>query len=109
VRRGEISERTLAEEKTLIDRCNKKIKTWRVFVWNDALPKGQQTKLRLFPEVQKSPTFAQQQWNGKVTQAKKNSKHTVPPPPVDPYISICIGGPLDINICPNESAASRIA
>jgi hypothetical protein len=104
-----ISKRTLTEEKTFIDRYNKKTKTWRVSVWNDALPKDQQKKLQIFPEVQKSPTSAQQQWNGRVTQAKKTPKHTVPPPPADPYISICIGGPLDISACPNESAAFRVA
>ncbi|KAI8942961.1 hypothetical protein NX059_001000 [Plenodomus lindquistii] len=98
----------LAAQRSDLRRYNKKIKTWRIHVWNDASPKDQQKKLRLYPEVQIIDSMEQKLWLGKI-KTQKRPTYSVPPPIVEPYKTIRLGGPLDINVCPTDSAAARVA
>lgn len=95
--------------KPAIDKHLKKIKTWRIFVWNDALEKEQQRRLRLFPEPRHVQTHIAAMRNHERAVALKNRKKDVPPPIPFPYDYYRFGGPLDINVCPDEAAASRVA
>jgi hypothetical protein len=48
---------TKEEDPGMIDGYYKVIQTWRIHVWNSALPKDQQKQLRLFPEWQETATL----------------------------------------------------
>ncbi|KAB2109672.1 hypothetical protein AG0111_0g944 [Alternaria gaisen] len=98
------------DQMTMLAKYRKKMKTWRVFVWDDALPKDQQTKLRLFPEHAPQSTRQEQAWIKKEALWKSQKRDmSALPPLVFPYKNAIIGGPLDINVCPDEATASRVA
>jgi hypothetical protein len=77
-------------------------KTWRIFVWNAALPEDMQKRLRLFPEF--APQFSKKyaSWYH-CNRPKRPAK----PPLSESFI--IRGGPLDTTICPTEAEATKIA
>ncbi|CAO2650730.1 Nn.00g020220.m01.CDS01 [Neocucurbitaria sp. VM-36] len=104
-----------SEEVAMIDGYYKVIKTWRIHVWNSALPSDQQIQLRLFPEWQETATLSFKSYEkrekyhrNKTTTKSYNMKRSIDEPK-DRYKFFRAGGPLDINVCPNKSDASRVA
>lgn len=84
------------ECRALMDKYRKTIKTWRVTVFDGALPKTEQKRLRLFPEYEQEETNI---WrNGKLS-----AKPTTPEN--EKYIQR--GGPLDDTICPSQQTSTR--
>ncbi|CAN9217678.1 unnamed protein product [Alternaria alternata] len=84
------------ECRALMDKYRKTIKTWRVTVFDGALPKTEQKRLRLFPEYEQEETNI---WrNGKLS-----AKPTTPEN--EKYIQR--GGPLDDTICPSPADVDK--
>ena len=91
---------TTAEQMKRMDQYYKVIKTWRLRVWNDALPIDQRGKLlRLFPEMKPQYT--------KRMEAFLRLKGD--PDPTDRSKHQRRGGPLDISVCPTKVDACRVA
>jgi hypothetical protein len=85
------------ECRALMDKYRKTIKTWRVTVFDGALPKTEQKRLRLFPEYEQEETNI---WrNGKLS-----AKPTTPEN--EKYIQR--GGPLDDTICPSPADVDKV-
>jgi hypothetical protein len=105
---------TRTEEKDLIDGYFKVIPTWRIHVWNNALPKDQQKQLRLFPEWSETESLLQKAWRKSEHYYKTRDPNAAirahPKKPLeDRYKALRAGGPLDINVCPTEADASWVA
>jgi hypothetical protein len=84
-----------------VDGYLKTIKTWRIRVWNAAVPETETRLLRLFPEWKPTKTNF---WQG--AEGRQHDKST----PIDEkYKYWSVGGPLDANVCPDETAATQIA
>jgi hypothetical protein len=77
-------------------------KTWRIFVWNAALPEDTQKRLRLFPEFEPQHSKKYTNWYYS-TRPKRPAK----PPLSESFI--IRGGPLDTTICPTEAEANKVA
>jgi hypothetical protein len=92
------------EQQDLIVRHRAIRKTWRIFVWNDALPKKMQKRLRLFPEFEPQRTTKYESW---YKGNAKKPRRANPPPLAERFI--VRGGPLDTNVCPTEAEATKIA
>ena len=80
-------------EVVLISTYRKNIRTWRVWVYNSALPPSQQVLLRLFPEL-----------NLVKTKKYRGCHNTF----VD-YRWWCTGGPLDDTVCPDKGGFCKVA
>ncbi|KAH3920516.1 hypothetical protein HBH56_005590 [Parastagonospora nodorum] len=78
-----------------IDGWVKVIPTWEIRLWNDAQQPNEEEReyTYIFPEMAHSLT-------------KMNAKGAFVP---HPYKYWVMGGPLDINVCPSESEAKRVA
>ena len=87
--------------KAAVREWSKKKKTWSIHVWNDSLPKSEQTQYRLFPEI--APVHTKWLVDWKRNGSNKKSE------PEDRYKFWVTGGPLDVDICPTEKDVVKVA
>lgn len=50
------SDYKVADQEAAFAKWRRSIKTWRIHVWNSALPVEEQVQLRLFPEIMPKPS-----------------------------------------------------
>jgi hypothetical protein len=100
----EVSPNTFStgEQLALMEQRRMIRKTWRIFVWNDALPEDTQKRLRLFPEFAPQHSKKYATWYH-CTRKKRPAK----PPLSESFI--IRGGPLDTTICPTEAEVNKVA
>lgn len=94
------------QEKRRMDDYRKLIKTWRIYVFNSSASEAAPRSLRLFPEVKAMPTAIRANYERNLGRLPV-AKH--PPRPDDSHMFFRIGGPLDVNICPTETDAQKVA
>jgi hypothetical protein len=91
----------VTQQRSLFEDYRKTVKTWQIHVWDAGVPDEDRVRLRLFPEIQPMISKAQQDHARKL----KEGKTTTEPE----HKFVVIGGPLDIDVCPAQENADRIA
>jgi hypothetical protein len=92
---------TARQQRSLFEDYRKTIKTWQIHVWDAGVPEEDRVRLRLFPEIQPLNSRPQQDHDRKLKEGSTTTE------PEDKFV--VIGGPLDIDVCPTQDDADRIA
>ncbi|KAJ4324428.1 hypothetical protein N0V94_001326 [Neodidymelliopsis sp. IMI 364377] len=92
---------TEKQQRLLFADYRKTVKTWQIHVWDAGVPDEDCVRLRLFPEIKPMLSRGQQDHARKLKEKKTSTEPE--------HKFVVIGGPLDIDVCPTQEDADRIA